>query len=57
MSPVFVQTTKSTRGGKTYLTYLVRESFRTAKGPRSRTICNITGLPAHVPLVVRMRRV
>ena len=40
-----MQTTKSTRGPKTYLTYLVRESFRTAKGPRSRTICNITGLP------------
>lgn len=45
---MFVQTTKSTRGSKTYLTYLVRESFRTAEGPRSRTICNITGLPAHV---------
>jgi hypothetical protein len=45
---VFVQRTKSTRGRKTYLTYLVRESFRTAKGPRSRTICNITGLPATV---------
>jgi transposase len=29
----------------TYLTYLVRESFRTAQGPRSRTICNITALP------------
>ena len=43
---MFVQTTKSTRAKKTYLTYLVRESFRTAKGPRSRTICNITGLPA-----------
>jgi transposase len=25
---------------------LVRESFRTAKGPRSRTVCNITDLPA-----------
>jgi len=45
---VFVQTTKSTRADKTYLTYLVRESFRTAKGPRSRTLCNITGLPAPV---------
>jgi hypothetical protein len=43
---VFVQTTKSTRSDKTYLTYLVRESFRTANGPRSRTVCNITGLPA-----------
>jgi hypothetical protein len=45
---VFVQTTKSTRADKTYLTYLVRESFRTAQGPRSRTVCNITGLPAPV---------
>jgi hypothetical protein len=45
---VFVQATKSTRGDKTYLTYLVRESFRTAQGPRSRTVCNITGLPAPV---------
>lgn len=45
---MFVQATKSTRGDKTYLTYLVRESFRTAKGPRSRTVCNITGLPAPV---------
>lgn len=45
---MFVQTTKSTRADKTYLTYLVRESFRTAKGPRSRTVCNITGLPAPV---------
>jgi hypothetical protein len=26
----------------------VRESFRTPNGPRSRTVCNITGLPAHV---------
>ena len=42
---MFVQVTKSKRAGKTYLTYLVRESFRTAKGPRSRTISNITGLP------------
>ena len=42
---MFVQTTKCTHGKSTYLTYLVRESFRTAKGPRSRTICNITALP------------
>jgi hypothetical protein len=42
---VFVQITKSTRADKTYLTYLVRESFRTAQGPRSRTVCNITDLP------------
>ena len=45
---MFVQATKSTRAGKTYLTYLVRESFRTAQGPRSRTLCNITSLPATV---------
>lgn len=49
---MFVQVTKSTRADKTYLTYLVRESFRTAKGPRSRTICNITGLPAPVREIV-----
>jgi len=43
---VFVQTTKSARqNGKTYVSYLVRESFRTAEGPRSRTVCNITDLP------------
>jgi transposase len=43
---VFVQaTTSSRRNGKTYVSYLVRESFRTPKGPRSRTICNITDLP------------
>jgi len=44
---VFVQTTTSSRkNGKTYISYLVRESFRTPDGPRSRTICNITELPA-----------
>ena len=45
---MFVQTTTSSRkNGKTYVSYLVRESFRTPQGPRSRTICNITDLPAH----------
>jgi hypothetical protein len=45
---VFVQTTTSKRkGGKTYVSYLVRESFRTPEGPRSRTVCNITDLPPH----------
>lgn len=43
---MFVQVTKSTHAGRTYLTYLVRESFRTPQGPRSRTLCNITPLPA-----------
>ena len=43
---MFVQTTKSVRPkGKTYVSYLVRESFRTPEGPRSRTVCNITDLP------------
>lgn len=42
---MFVQATHSKRNGKTYVSYLVRESFRTAEGPRSRTVCNITGLP------------
>ena len=45
---MFVQaTTSSRKNGKTYVSYLVRESFRTPSGPRSRTICNITDLPAH----------
>lgn len=42
---MFVQKTTSRRGAKVYTSYLVRESFRTATGPRSRTICNITQLP------------
>jgi len=45
---VFLQATKSTRNGKTYITHLVRESFRTPDGPRSRTVCNISKLPEHV---------
>lgn len=44
---MFVQATTSKRqNGKTYVSYLVRESFRTPDGPRSRTVCNITDLPA-----------
>lgn len=42
---MFVQLTKCRRAGHLYLTYLVRESFRTPQGPRSRTLCNITPLP------------
>lgn len=42
---MFVQVTKCRRAGHLYLTYLVRESFRTPQGPRSRTLCNITPLP------------
>jgi transposase len=45
---VFVQITKSGRGNKKYVSYLVRESFRTPEGPRSRTVCNITSLPPEV---------
>jgi len=45
---MFVQATKSKRANKTYTSFLVRESFRTPQGPRSRTVCNITGLPEHV---------
>jgi hypothetical protein len=50
---VFVQaTTSSRKNGKTYVSYLVRESFRTPEGPRSRTVCNITQLPAHTRDIV-----
>ena len=42
---MFVQATTCRHGKTTYITYLVRESFRTPKGPRSRTVCNITALP------------
>src|ERR1700728_1685664 len=45
---MFVQTTTCKHGQATYLTYLVRESFRTSKGPRSRTVCNISALPPEV---------
>src|SRR5260370_9039751 len=42
---MFVQATQCKHGKHAYLTYLVRESFRTPKAPRSRTLCNITALP------------
>lgn len=45
---MFVQATKSKRGSKVYTSFLVRESFRTPDGPRSRTVCNISDLPPHV---------
>jgi transposase len=50
---MFVQVTTCKRGKTTYLTYLVRESFRTPKGPRSRTICNITALPPETRELIR----
>ena len=49
---MFVQKTTSRRGKKVYRSYLVRESFRTTKGPRSRTVCNITGLAEDVREVI-----
>lgn len=45
---MFVQVIKSKAGSKTYASHLVRESYRTEKGPRHRTIANITGLPESV---------
>src|ERR1700752_5432253 len=42
---MFVQVTKCKHGRATYFTYLVRESFRPQKGPRSRTLCNTPALP------------
>lgn len=54
---MFVQVTPSKRGQKTYFTYLVRESFRTPQGPRSRTVCNLTGLPPNLrELITRALR-
>jgi hypothetical protein len=48
-SPVFVEVIKSKgKNGKIYETHLVRESFRTLNGPRSRTVCNISKLPASI---------
>ena len=51
---MFLQETKTKRGGKTYISYLVRESFRTANGPRGRTICNLTHLPKEVRELVAL---
>lgn len=45
---MFVQTIRNKRGTKKYETHLIRESYRTEKGPRHRTIANITGLPEDV---------
>lgn len=45
---MFLQETKTKRGGKTYVSFLIRESYRTANGPRGRTICNVTHLPKEV---------
>lgn len=43
---MLVESFKSkSKNGSVYQTWLVRESFRTDKGPRSRTLCHITKLP------------
>ena len=43
---MFVEVIKSkSKNGSVYETWLVRESFRTPAGPRSRTVCNISKLP------------
>lgn len=49
---MFMQKTTSRRGKKVYTSFLVRESFRTKQGPRSRTICNVTGLAENVRNVI-----
>jgi transposase len=49
---MFVQATQSRRQNKTYVSYLVRESFRTPQGPRSRTVCNISALPPEVRVLI-----
>lgn len=49
---MFLQATRSRRKKKTYISWLVRESFRTHQGPRSRTVCNISGLPEAVRRLV-----
>src|SRR3990167_4855217 len=49
---MFLQATRSRRKKKTFISWLVRESFRTSQGPRSRTVCNISGLPEAVRRLV-----
>lgn len=49
---MFVQVIKSKKRGKTYKSYLIRESYRTQKGPRHRTIANITSLPEEVREII-----
>lgn len=41
------------RNGKHYVTALIRESFRTPQGPRTRTICNVSTLPESVRAVLK----
>ena len=45
---------KSRQKGKVYKSYFIRESYRTEKGPRARTICNVTALPEEVRELIRL---
>jgi hypothetical protein len=49
---MFVQTSRTTINGKTYECKTVRESFRSAKGPRSRLVCNISKLPVNIQATI-----
>jgi transposase len=51
---MFLQRTTSRAGGKVYVTWLVREGFRTEKGPRSRTVCNVSALPEEARQALRL---
>jgi hypothetical protein len=44
---MFVQATTSRRQNKTYVSYLVRESFRTPQGPRSRSVLSLPRFDGH----------
>ncbi|NCD17910.1 MAG: IS1634 family transposase [Actinobacteria bacterium] len=43
---MYLETIKSRKNGKTYLTHLVRESYRDNGKVKHRTVCNVTHLPA-----------
>lgn len=49
---MYVQEIHSKKNGTTYTTILIRESFRTAQGPRTRTVCNISDLSESVRRVI-----
>ncbi len=45
---MYIQISKSKVKDKVYTCKMVRESYRTPAGPRSRNICNISKLPKHM---------
>ncbi|WP_142526156.1 IS1634 family transposase [Methylacidimicrobium cyclopophantes] len=45
---------KSRQKGKVYKSYFIRESYRSERGPRARTICNVTALPEEVRELIRL---